>query len=93
MGRATLSNAAVITDDYFSAILTLGRRVGIHKDESFLVNAKHSRSALAVIDVAVKVFGAKVLTTYHFCLLEETTISLAQRIFSPIDAAGFFTNV
>jgi len=60
MGRVTLSNAAVITDDYFSAFLTLGRRVGIQKDESFLVNARHSRSALAIIDVAVKVFGAKV---------------------------------
>jgi len=67
MGRVTLSNAAVITDDYFSAFLTLGRRVGIQKDESFLVNAKHSRSALAIIEVAVKVFGAKVRTSF-MCL-------------------------
>jgi len=69
MGRVTLSNAAAVTDDYFSAFLTLGRRVGIQKDESFLVNAKHSRSALAIIEVAVKVFGAKVRTSFvSMCL-------------------------
>lgn len=61
MGRVSLKNAAAVTDDYFSALLTLGRRARIQRDESFLVNAKHSRSALAAIDLAVRVFGAKVL--------------------------------
>ncbi|EFN73841.1 Quinone oxidoreductase-like protein 2 [Camponotus floridanus] len=46
-------------DDYFSALLAMGRRARIQRNECFLINAKHSRSALAVIDLAIGVFGAK----------------------------------
>lgn len=62
----SLKNAAAIADDYFSALLAMGRRAHIERDEYFLVNAKHSRSALAVIDLAVKVFGAKVFVLLYF---------------------------
>lgn len=60
MKRATLENASAIVDDYFSALLAMGRRARLQKDECFLVSAKYSRSALAVIDLATGVFGAKV---------------------------------
>jgi len=66
MKRVSLKNAAAITDDYFSALITIGRRAHIEREECFLVNAKHSRSALAVIDLAVNVFGAKVFV-FLYC--------------------------
>ncbi|XP_011645095.1 quinone oxidoreductase-like protein 2 homolog [Pogonomyrmex barbatus] len=59
MGRVSLKNATAVTDDYFSALLAMGRRARVQRDECLLVNAKHSRSALAVIDLATGVFGAK----------------------------------
>ncbi|KAG5335479.1 QORL2 protein, partial [Acromyrmex heyeri] len=59
MRRASLKNAAAVTDDYFSALLAISRRARIQRNECLLVNAKHSRSALAVIDLATRVFGAK----------------------------------
>ncbi|KYN44872.1 Quinone oxidoreductase-like protein 2 [Trachymyrmex septentrionalis] len=59
MRRVSLKNAAAVTDDYFSALLAIGRRARIQRNECLLVNAKHSRSALAVIDLATRVFGAK----------------------------------
>ncbi|XP_070154071.1 quinone oxidoreductase-like protein 2 [Polyergus mexicanus] len=58
-GRASLKDTAMVMDDYFSALLAMGRRARIQRNECFLVNAKHSRSALAVIDLAIRVFGAK----------------------------------
>lgn len=71
MRRVSLKNAAAITDDYFSALIAIGRRAHIERDEYFLVNAKHSRCALAVIDLAVRVFGAKV-----FALLKMSIVRL-----------------
>ncbi|XP_070511413.1 quinone oxidoreductase-like protein 2 [Cardiocondyla obscurior] len=59
MGRVSLRNAATVADDYFSALLAIGRRARIQRNEYFLVNARHSRSALAVIDLATRVFKAK----------------------------------
>ncbi|XP_018317053.1 quinone oxidoreductase-like protein 2 [Mycetomoellerius zeteki] len=59
MRRVSLKNAAAVTDDYFSALLAIGRRARLQRNECLLVNAKHSRSALAVIDLATRVFGAK----------------------------------
>ncbi|XP_011175544.2 quinone oxidoreductase-like protein 2 homolog [Solenopsis invicta] len=61
MRRATLKNAAAVTDDYFSALLAIGRRARVQRNECLLVNATHSRSALAVIDLATRVFGAKTI--------------------------------
>lgn len=58
--RVSLKDAAAVTDDYFSALLTMGRRARIQRNEYFLINAEHSRSALAVIDLAVRIIGAKV---------------------------------
>lgn len=60
MRRVSLKNAAAVTDDYFSALLAVGRRARIQRNEYLLVNARHSRSALAAIDLATRVFGAKV---------------------------------
>lgn len=60
MSRVSLKNAAAVTDDYFSALLAIGRRARVQRNECLLVNARHSRSALAVIDLATRVFGAKV---------------------------------
>lgn len=62
MGRVSLANATAVVDDYFPALLAMGRRARIRKGECFLVGAKNSRSALAVIDLATGVFGAKVFT-------------------------------
>ncbi|XP_071632412.1 quinone oxidoreductase-like protein 2 isoform X2 [Temnothorax longispinosus] len=59
MRRVSLKNAAAVTDDYFSALLAIGRRARIQRNECLLVNARHSHSALAVIDLATRVFGAK----------------------------------
>lgn len=61
MRRVSAKNAAAVTDDYFSALLTMGRRARLQTGEYFLVNAERcSSSALAVIDLAAGVFGAKV---------------------------------
>jgi len=71
MRRVSLKNAAAVTDDYFSALLAIGRRARIQRNECLLVNAKHSRSALAVIDLATRVFGAKVFISISFLLLYD----------------------
>lgn len=55
-------------DDYFSALLAMGRRARIQRNECFLINAKHSRSALAVIDLAIGVFGAKVFAIFYLSI-------------------------
>ncbi|KAG7212399.1 hypothetical protein KM043_012717 [Ampulex compressa] len=57
--RATLDSAAAMLDNYFTSILALGRRARLREDEYFLVNTKRSRAALAVIDLAKRVFHAK----------------------------------
>lgn len=80
MGRVTLEEAAAVMDDYFSALVAIGRRARIETNERFLVNAKHSRSALAVIDLAVRVFGAKVSTSSVRLLL----FSLEEHAFLPL---------
>ncbi|XP_020285816.1 quinone oxidoreductase-like protein 2 homolog [Pseudomyrmex gracilis] len=59
MRRVCAKNAAAVTDDYFSALLTMGRRARLQTGEYFLINAERSSSALAVIDLAAGVFGAK----------------------------------
>ncbi|XP_036148352.1 quinone oxidoreductase-like protein 2 homolog [Monomorium pharaonis] len=61
MSRVSLKNAAAVTDDYFTALLAIGRRACVQRNECLLVNARHSRSALAAIDLATRVFGAKVV--------------------------------
>ncbi|XP_032683088.1 quinone oxidoreductase-like protein 2 [Odontomachus brunneus] len=62
---AHYEDAVAFADDYFSALLVIGRRSRIRAGECFLVNARHSHSALAVIDVAVHVFGAKPIAICH----------------------------
>ncbi|XP_019699765.1 quinone oxidoreductase-like protein 2 [Harpegnathos saltator] len=57
--RVSLKDAVAFADDYFSALLAIGRRARIRSGECLLVNARHSPSALAAIDLAVHVFGAK----------------------------------
>lgn len=67
-GRASLKDSAIVMDDYFSALLAMGRRARIQRNECFLVNAKHSRSALATIDLAIRVFGAKVFAIFYLSI-------------------------
>lgn len=61
MRRVSLEDAVAFADDYFSALLAIGRRARVRTGECFLVNARHSHSALAVIDLAIHVFEAKVI--------------------------------
>lgn len=66
MTRTSLVSAAALMDDYFSALLAIGRRARIQKNEYFLVNAKYSRTALAAIDIATGIFCAKVYIPMYF---------------------------
>ncbi|XP_066600937.1 quinone oxidoreductase-like protein 2 [Prorops nasuta] len=58
--RSSMEEAAVIMENYFSSLVTLGRRASVRQGEFIFINSDRSQSALAAIDAASRVFCAKV---------------------------------